>query len=74
MNFDPEKVMGYQPWLDAGIPDRIVTWDEWNALLALYRETCTTSCSTVCVRSPQRRTLRPWGNVYVATASEQEAS
>jgi hypothetical protein len=35
--FDPEAVKGYQPWIGAGIGDRIVTWDEWSALLALYR-------------------------------------
>jgi len=34
---DWEKITGCQPWIEAGIGDRVVTWDEWCALLAEYK-------------------------------------
>jgi hypothetical protein len=36
---DFDKIKGYQPWIEAGIGDRVVTWDEWLSILAAYKET-----------------------------------
>jgi hypothetical protein len=38
LEFDPENVVRYQPWKDAGISDRVVRFEDYEKLLVLYNQ------------------------------------